>query len=382
MKATKKTIGDRHASERTLLLSANSSWNIAHFRSGLIRGLIDQGYRIVVAAPDDGHGAAIAGLGAEYLPLPIDSSGSSVLEDSKLLLRYHRILRTVRPFAFLGFTAKPNIYGSLAAHMAGTKVINNITGLGTVFIKQSLLTTVVTGLYRVALKRSSTVFFQNRDDLELFAMKGIVDRGRSDIVPGDGVDLMKFREVRSNPRSGPFRFLLIARLLWDNGVGEFVEAARIVRQTHPDVTFQLLGPSGVDNRTAVPAETVTQWQDEGIVEYLGECNDVRPYVGSAHCVVLPSYREGLPRTLLEGSAMGKPLIATAVPGCREVVVEGETGFLCEARSAKALAKAMLKMLELPAGKRLEMGRSGRLHVERSFSEALVVRKYCDALGRL
>ena len=170
-------------------------------------------------------------------------------------------------------------------------------------------------------------------------------------------------------------------MLWDKGVGEFVEAARIVRRAHPDVVFQLLGPVGVNNRTAIPAETLAQWSDEGIVEYLGESDDVRPAMRLADCIVLPSYREGLPRTLLEGSAMGKPLIATDVPGCRDVVIDGETGFLCDVRSAEALAKAMQRMLELSPEQRLEMGRRGRSHIERNFGEALVVAKYLDALGR-
>jgi len=363
-------------------MSANSSWNIAHFRSGLIRGLMDHGYRIVVAAPEDEHSSLVRSLGVEFLPLPINSAGISIAEDAKLFLRYRQIVRTLKPFAFLGFTAKPNIYGSPAARLSGAKVINNITGLGTVFIKRSVLTAVVTVLYRLALRRSSTVLFQNREDLEYFVAQRIVASSKAGLVPGSGVDLDKFQPAREARKPGPFRFLLIARLLWDKGVAEFVEAARIVRRAHPDVLFQLMGPVGVNNRTAIPAQTLARWSDEGFVELLGESDDVRPAIRQADCIVLPSYREGLPRTLLEGSAMGKPLIATDVPGCRDVVIAGETGFLCDVRSAEALAKAMQGMLGLSSEERNEMGRRGRSHIERNFGEALVVAKYLDSLGRL
>ena len=364
-----------------VLLSANSSWNIAHFRSGLVRGLLAHGYRVVVAAPRDEHSHRLAELGAEFVDLPVDSSGASVAQDLRLLWRYRTVFRRFCPTAFLGFTAKPNIYGSLAARVAGARVINNITGLGTVFIERGLLTAIVTKLYRVALRRSSTVLFQNAEDRDFFIGRGLVRPEQADLVPGDGIDLDQFRPKPGERGAGPFRFLLVGRLLWDKGLGEYVAAARSLRRAHPDVAFQILGPSGVDNRTAVPSATLEQWRAEGIVDYLGESDDVRPALAQADCVVLPSYREGLPRTLLEGSAMGKPLIATDVPGCRDVVVDGETGFLCEARSAEALAQAMQRMLQLPSDQRQRMGEAGRSQVERNYSEGLVLAKYLEALGR-
>ena len=178
---------------------------------------------------------------------------------------------------------------------------------------------------------------------------------------------------------GPFRFLLVARLLWDKGVGEYVEAARLVRKTHPDVVFQILGPVGAINRTAVPPKELDQWRAEGIIDYLGASDDVRIAMAQADCVVLPSYREGLPRSLVEGSAMGKPLIGTDVPGCRDVIVDGQTGFLCKVRSAQSLAEAMLRMLELPEAERLNMGMRGRGRVESEYCESRVISKYLAAI---
>ena len=367
-------------SERTILVSANSCWNIVNFRPGLIRALQRRGYRIVVAAPDDECRSKLADLEVDFVPVPINSPGISVLEDLRVLVRYVQVFRQVKPFAFLGFTAKPNIYGSLAAWIVGANVINNVSGLGTVFIKRGPLTALVTQLYRIAFGRSSTIFFQNRDDLELFVRKRIARADQAQLLPGSGVDLERFkpRPAVTAP-DGAFRFLMVGRLLWDKGVAEYVEAARIVRRSYPGARFQMLGSIGANNRTAVPSSLVERWQAETIIEHLGERDDVREAMEHADCIVLPSYREGLPRALLEGSAMGKPLIATDVPGCREVVVHGQTGYLCEERSTSALSAAMLKMLETPAAQRQRMGKLGRRKVELEFCESRVISKYLNAL---
>lgn len=364
----------------TVVLSANSCWNIVNFRGGLIRALGTHGYRVVVAAPEDEHTTKLRELGATFVPVPINSAGLSVAEDLRLLARYVRIFREFKPFAFLGFTVKPNIYGSLAARSVGAKVINNVSGLGTVFIRRGPLTALVTLLYRFSFRTSSTIFFQNRDDMGLFIDNGIAQEGQVELLPGSGVNLAHFQPRGRARDPGPFRFLLVARLLWDKGVAEFIEAARLVRRSHPEACFQLLGALGPNNRTAVPSSFLERWRAENVIDYLGEADDVRKAMEQADCIVLPSYREGLPRVLLEGSAMGKPLIATDVPGCRDVVVDGETGYLCEGRSPDSLAAAMRKMLECTAAERREMGNRGRRKVEQEFCETLVVAKYFDALG--
>ena len=364
----------------TILVSANSCWNIVNFRVGLIKTLQGRGYRIVVAAPDDEYRSKVEDLGVEFVPVPINSPGISVIEDLRLLARYAQVLRHLKPFAFLGFTAKPNIYGSLAARIAGVKVINNISGLGTVFIKRGPLTALVTWLYRFALRGSSTIFFHNRDDLQLFVGKRIAPRDRSQLLPGSGVDLERFKPRPAVAAAGTrVRFLMVGRLLWDKGVAEYVEAARIVRRSHPDARFEMLGRLGADNRTAVPSTAVERWQAEGVIDYLGESDDVRTAMEQADCIVLPSYREGLPRALLEGSAMSKPLIATDVPGCRDVVEDGRTGFLCTVRSADSLAEAMMKMIAASPSERLRMGELGRRKIEQEYCETRVIDKYLEAL---
>ncbi len=367
--------------DKTVVIATNSGWNVLNFRKPLVEALSAAGWRVVALAPEDGTAAAVEALGAEFVPIRIDNSGTSILRDGRLLLDYVAVFRALRPQAFLGFTVKPNIYGSLAARLTGTRVINNISGLGTAFLRAGPLNWLVSRLYRLALRASHRVFFQNGHDLELFVSKGLVQPEQARRIPGSGIDLDLFR-----PQSKPagkqqgFRFLFVGRLLRDKGLGEYVEAARLVRARMPDVEFAILGFAGSDNRSAVPISDVERWQSEGLVTYLGETDDVRPTLAAADCIVLPSYREGLPRTLLEASAMARPMVATNVPGCRDIVIDGKTGFLCDPRSPQSLADAMEKMAGLDEAERTKMGARARRKVEQEFDQSLVVDAYMDALA--
>ena len=368
------------ASGPLIALSANDGWGIVNFRRGLIAALHAAGYRVVVLAPDGPHSQAIRALGADFVALPIQARGRSPVADLRTLAAYHRRLRVLRPAAFLGFTIKPNIYGSMAAHLLGIPVINNITGLGAMFERKGPLNRLVAALYRLALGRSATVFFQNPDDCGLFVQRGMVRPEQAALLPGSGVDLDHF-SPRQAPSNGPVTFLLAARLLWAKGIGEYVEAARIVRAEREDVRFRLLGPVEPEGPGAVAEANLQGWRDEGLIDYRGVASDVRPKLAEADCVVLPSYyREGTPRILLEAAAMAIPVIAADSVGCREAVIAGETGLLCEPRSAESLAEAMLAIASMDAAHRQTMGRAARAFMERCFSEAVVHRAYLDALS--
>ena len=367
---------------KTIVLSVNASWNIVNFRRPVAEALVGSGYRLVALAPEDEFSERLAALGVEFMPITIDRQGISPRRDLMLLMRYREALKQIGADLFLGYTVKPNVYGSLAAHSLGIPVINNVSGLGTAFIRKGLLPWVVTRLYRLALRRSATVFFQNRDDHDLFLRKRIVRPDQASLLPGSGIDLEHFRPRREHRRSKGPVFLYLGRLLWDKGVREYVEAARLVRARVPDARFRLLGFVDVPNRSAVARADIENWMAEGLVDYIEACDDVRPHIAAADCVVLPSYREGLPRSLLEGAAMAKPLIATDVPGCRDVIEHEVNGYLCTARDAASLASAMLRLTELGDDRRLEMGRQGRMRVEKSFSQELVVERYVEAIERV
>jgi glycosyltransferase involved in cell wall biosynthesis len=369
------------AAPRRIVVAANSSWNIVNFRTGLIRALQQAGYEPVVVAPPDATAEPrMAELQAQRVAVGIDRSGLNPLADLRLLGNYRRILKRLRPAAFLGFTVKPNIYGCIAAGSLGIPAIANISGLGTAFIRPGSLRAFVTLLYRIGLSRAAVVFFQNPDDRALFIERKMVRADQARLLPGSGVDLDRFAPMPQP--SGPVTFLLIARLLGDKGVREFAAAARMLRAELPDARFQLLGPIDEGNRTAIVRAELDSWVAEGVVEYLGETDDVRPYVAAASAVVLPSYREGLPRTLLEAAAMARPLVATDVPGCREVVEDGVNGFLCQAMDSASLANAMKKLAEFSPSQRMVMGEAGRRKVQDKFSETVVIRAYLDALDTL
>ena len=378
-----QSTSDDQRSGQTVVMAANTSWNLVNFRGNIITTLIEQGFHVVAISPRDACSKQLEQMGVEFHALEFRSSATSPLGDALLFLRYLRILHSIRPAVFLGFTIKPNIYGSLAAQLVGSAVINNITGLGMTFTKKNWLSRLVSALYRLALRRSSTVFFQNRDDHALFVELGLVSRGQARQLPGSGVDLERFRGRVASPLSDAgFGFLLLGRLLWDKGVGEYVKAAAIVRAAEPSVRCRILGFLEVDNRSAVPRAVLDQWVSDAVIEYLGETDDVRPFMNQADCVVLPSYyREGIPRSLLEAAAMGKPIIATDAPGMREIVDDGMTGYLVEPRDAQSLADAMLKMVRMPLAQRRDFGAAGRRKAEHEFGQDIVTQRYREAIDR-
>jgi glycosyltransferase involved in cell wall biosynthesis len=292
-------------------------------------------------------------------------------------------MKTSRAKVCLFFTVKPNVYGSFSARLLGVPYINNISGLGSIFIGEGWLVKLMSFLYKFALNKSSCIFFQNPDDRNLFVQEQIVCLEKTQLLPGSGVNLDQFKPsglLRSNEQ--PFSFLLIARMIIDKGVVEFIEAAKKVHQSHPGVEFQLLGFLGVQNPTAISKEQIAEWTQLPFIHYLGAADDVRPFIERSDCVVLPSYREGTPKALLEAAAMAKPIITTRVPGCKEVVEDDVTGFLCEVKSAQDLAQKMIQMLELSATQRSKMGQLGRLKMEQEFSEQIVIDRYLSVLQAL
>lgn len=366
-----------------IVLSINTAWNFVNFRAGLLRRLVQEGFDVVAVAPADPHVAQLRDMGVRFVDIDIDRKGLSPLRDLALLFRYRRILGSVAPVAYLGWTIKPNIWGSIAAARLGIPVINNISGLGTAFMKPGLLQAIVRRLYQLALRRSSTVFFQNAVDRELFVEAGMIRDAQTALLPGSGIDVGAFlpadRQVRSP--DAPVEFLMIARLLGDKGVREFVAAARMMRQAGWNARFRIMGAIDHDNRSAVGADELAEWLAEGVIEHLLHCDDVRPAIARADCVVLPSYREGMPRSLLEGAAMAKPLVASDVPGCALIAREGENAFLCCVKNAQSLADAMARMAALSPAERERMGRAGRHIAEQEFDEKIVVDRYVDALRR-
>lgn len=366
-----------------LLISANTSFNLANFRAGLIRALQQEGHEIVLLAPLDDYTAELEAIGCQVVDFRMDRRGVSPPREAATLVAAYRHLNRIRPDAVLSYTIKNNLYLGFAARLLGIPLIPNITGLGTVFSKRSILNLLIRKLYAVAFRTSPVVFFQNREDREQFLTAGIVPADRAEVLPGSGVDLARFAVLPMLTQPGSPAYLLAARLLWEKGIREFVEAARAVRKTFPNATFRIIGSPEASSAAVVPAEAISDWAAEGIIEYPGAVRDVIPYIRSADCVVLPSYyREGTPRILLESAACGRPVITTDMPGCRDVVADGTSGFLVRPQDVGSLSEAMLEIARMTLSERAAMGAAGRALVVSKYDERFVAQSYTAALERL
>lgn len=371
---------------KTVAIVINTSWNIYNFRLGLLKDLQDVGYKIVCIAPKDDYSEKLEDLGFEYHEIKMNNKGTDPVEDAKLVLAFYKLYKEMSPDVLLQYTIKPNIYGSMAAGMLGIPVISNISGLGTVFLNDKLSSKIARFLYKVALKVPKKVFYQNAHDRELFIESKLVQADKTDLLPGSGIDTEKFKPVPvvSDSDSREVKFLFIARLVKDKGLIEYIEAAKQITQLStinhtPSTECAILGAYYPGNPTAITEEEMKAWEEEGVVRYLGTSDDVKSVIAEYDCIVLPSYREGLSRVLLEAASMAKPIITTNVPGCKEVVDHGINGYLCEVRNADSLAEQMKKMILVSDDERMEMGRRGRRKVVNEFDEKLVIEKYKEAI---
>ncbi|RQM71776.1 glycosyltransferase family 1 protein, partial [Aeromonas jandaei] len=288
----------------------------------------------------------------------------------------------IKPDVVVHYTIKPNIYGSLAAKMAGIPSIAVTTGLGYTFVNDNIVAKIARILYKIAFRFPDEVWFLNDDDRQIFLIKNLVASEKAVLLHGEGVDLEYFKPQIREFSDGKIRFLLIARMLWDKGIGEFVEAARLIRDRYPNAIFQLLGECNVANPSAINRQQISLWEAEGIIEYLGTTSDVRPIIAQADCLVLPSfYREGIPRTLMEAAAMAKPLVTTDNVGCRDVVIDRETGLLCRVKDHISLAECFDMFINMSVGQRELMGQAGRAFMAQVFDERLVIEQYLGTLKK-
>lgn len=371
----------------TILIIAGFANSLINFRKSFIKSLLSQGLVVHVAAPNllENHQVMteLNQLGVIAHSIPMQRAGMNPLADLKTLFALWRLMRKIKPEYVLGYTVKPVIYGSLAAWFAGVpKCFALITGLGFAFIdeegQRSKIRAIVQRLYRIALGRCHHVFFQNPDDQALFKQLNILaPEAESSVVNGSGVDTAQFN-VAPLPSTRALRFLLIGRLLGDKGVREYVRAAELVKQQYPETQFDLVGWIDANPNTVTQPE-LDKWVQAGTINYLGRLSDVRPAIEKCSVYVLPSYREGTPRTVLEAMAMGRAVITTDAPGCRETVVEGDNGYLVPIKNANALAEAMIKFIENPL-LISQMGKRSRLLAEQKYDVHIVNQQMLKGMG--
>ena len=361
-----------------IVMVLNTSWNIYNFRMNLIKSLLALGHEVHTVAPNDSFTHHLISAGCIHHDLKMDSRGANPIKDIALIFELGSIYRKIKPDTILHFTIKPNVYGTLAAAILKIPVINNVCGLGTVFLKAGIVSTIAKFLYRISFRYATKVFFQNQDDVTLFLENKLIKPEVCELVPGSGIELAAFNPVSSKPNS-VFTFLLISRVIYDKGIVEYIEAIQLLKAKGVRARFQLLGATDPKHSRGIPLQLINSWINQGLIEYLGKTGDVKPYINAADCVVLPSYREGSPRSLMEAAALAKPIVTTNVPGCNQVVTDRYNGLLCRVKSATDLAAKMLQMINLPEKTRQEMGERGRKKMELEFNEQVVIHKYHRAI---
>lgn len=374
--------------KRKIIISSNILWTITQFRLGLIKALISAGYDVICIADVDDFSVLsekkISDVGARFIKLSMNRKGINPLNNISYFLKFYKILKLEKPSFVFNYTIKPIIFGSLAAKLQNIPSFAITTGLGFVFIKNNILTKFVRGLYSFCLRFPEKIFFLNQDDANVFIQYNIVDKSKIIVLPGEGVDTKYYSPEIVTPINEDVTFLLFARMLWDKGVGEYVEAARQIKmELHQNIKFQLIGYIDQNNPSAIKREQIQKWVDDNIITYLGVAEDIKPILSKVDCVVLPSYyREGVPRSLLEAAALEKPIITTDSVGCKEVVENGFNGFLCQPRNVVDLKEKILSIIKLTNIERIRMGKNGRIKVIKEFEETIVIKIFLEELERL
>ena len=366
-----------------ILLFVNSSWNVINFRANLVKALLQQGHHVVVMAPRDQYTPLLFNINCQYVELNFSSRSINPFSELRLFRRVITEMREICPDAVISFTLKPNIYGALAARILGKAYFPNIAGLG-ISHSNFLLRRIVRLLCKVALSRSEICFFQNIDDQEYFLTNGIVPKHAARLLPGSGVDTRRFfvdTDVHTKRYdSNRFRFLLSGRLLRSKGIFEYELAAKRLSQEFDGVDFIVMGFSSADSSDTVSEEDLKRWREEGVITFDGSSDDMKSVLEDVHCFVLPTYYgEGTPKSLLEAAAMELPIITTDSAGCRDVVQDGLTGFLCQKADHEDLYQKMKMMLELTAANRQAMGKRARTNIVKHFDDRLVSQAYLSCL---
>lgn len=363
-----------------IIVAINTSWNIYNFRLGLIKELQRKGHKVIALAPHDEYVSLLEKEGVECIDIDLNSQGINPIEDLKLILNYKKILKNIKPDVVLSYTIKPNLYLSIAGKYLNIPVIPNISGLGSLFIKKTFSSYIAHLLYRYALKNSFWVFFQNYSDKEVFEKLKLITSDNNSVLPGSGVDTDFFKYERGK-NSGK-RFLFVGRIIGDKGIREFISASDKLSKEYPSIKFYILGELANNNPTAINKDEFESWFKNPKIKYLGKKDDVREVYKNSDIMVLPSYREGLSKSLIEAAAMKLPIITADVPGCKEVVDDGENGFLCKAKDTEDLYSKMKSMLLLNDEERLKMGEYGRNKIINEFDESIVISNYIERINSI
>lgn len=359
---------------RTVLVLTNNIGGLYNFRWEVIKAIVDKGYKVVISIPEDAPKASFfREIGCEVILTKFSRRGMNPFADIKLMLTYKSLMKEFRPLVVLTYTIKPNIYGGMAARVLHVPQLANMTGLGDAVENGGILQRLTVWLFKRGLDKARRVFFQNESNRD-FCLKHSIVRNNYTLIPGSGVNLQHHTYQPYPSDEGKIRFLFIGRLLKDKGAEEFLETARIIKEKYPQTEFQILGSIDGDYQNRVDELVKTD-----VLKFLGRQLDVRPFIGAVECTIMPSYHEGMSNVNLESAANGRPVITTNVPGCRETIEDGKTGFLVQVRSSKSLTEDVEKFIALSYDDKVKMGLEARKFVERKFDRQIVVDTYLKAI---
>ena len=369
-----------------VIININILWGILKFRHDLIIGLLNKGHEVVIIGAlddfSDNTMDLINELKIKYYVVNMDRAQINPIKDILYLLKLISIYMNEKPSIILNYTVKPNIYGTIAAALTNNKPMATVNGLGSAIIKESYLSKILQLMYKFAFKFSNVVLFQNQDDLTYFVSKNIIKRDKAALVPGSGVDTNKYDLPPINP-SRSLRINFIGRILRDKGVYEYIEAIKRIKQANIITTdFYLSGIIDEDNPSGISYLQVKEWENQGIIKYLGRTDDIREFLKISDVVVLPSYREGLSKVLLEAASCRRPIIASDVAGCRELVLDEVRGYTCAVRNPGSLHDSLLRMIEMNRDDIKMMGIKGRKHIHENYRSEIVNKIYLNLIDRL
>lgn len=369
------------AKSMKIAIVLNTSWNIYNFRMGLVNALKENGHEVIAIAPKDEYTHYLIEAGCSYEEVTMDSRGANVVKDLALIFELWSIYRRTKPDVILQYTIKPNIYGSLAASLLRIPTVNNVCGLGTAFLNKGIVSKIAMGMYKLSFKFPKLIYFQNNDDKHFFEENKIIKDNETQVLPGSGINLKHFQPSKK-AENKKFTFLLISRLIHDKGILEYIDAIKYLKEKGVEASFQILGNKDTEHRRGISEDIINGWIENNTVEYLGGTDDVRPFINKADCVVLPSYREGTPKSLLEAASSAKPIVATNVAGCTNIVQDNVNGLLCNVKDSKDLANKLEAMSNLPKTRLEEMGKESRKIVEDRFDEQIVIESYLNTISSL
>ena len=366
--------------KKKVAILENNIFSTNTARLKLTQVLIEEGYNVTILSTGTPKELTTA-RNKGFKIIDVSTSNTNVLDVLRYLQNLKRELKQIKPDVCLTFTMRPAIWGNLVTRALKIPTITNISGIGPLHESDSVAYKVARTLYRFVLKKTAIVFFQNQDDLQVFLERKFVKNGQTALIPGSGVDYTYYAPQPQTRTDEKFVFLFISRLIKDKGILEYVNAAKEIKKKYPGAVCQVLGPYYSQNlkENIISEKQIVRWVEEGIVNYLGAADDVRPFIAEADCIVLPSYREGMSNVLLEAGSMQKPCITTDTAGCRDIVVDGVSGYLCKVQDTDDLALQMTKMLELKKEEREQMGVNAREIMKTKFAKQIVIDSYINAI---